>query len=334
MRCSLEEKRQLIEEDHPQISIAKQCELLGLARSSFYYPAQGESEENLQLKNAIDSQYTKTPFYGSRRMTVCLRKQGYKVNRKRIARLMREMGLQAVYPKRNLSKRHEGHKIYPYLLKGLNIERPDFVWASDITYIRMKRGFVYLVAVMDWYSRFVISWRISISMEVDFCIEALSEALSISQPEIFNSDQGAQYTSGKFTGILAQEGIQISMDGKGRCFDNIFVESLWRSVKWEEVYLKDYENVRECAGELKRYFDFYNYERPHQSLGYKTPYEVYQSDEGRTRILSCKLHQQKVRPTASPPVTPFAGFRCVTQEYINPSPPNKGGGEKGIYFDG
>ncbi len=216
---------------------------------------------------------------------------------------------------------------------GYNIKGPDFVWASDITYIRMRRGFVYLVAVMDWYSRFVLSWRVSISMEVDFCIEALLEALSLSQPEIFNSDQGSQYTSGKFTGILVQKGIQISMDGKGRCFDNIFVERLWRSVKWEEIYLKDYENVRECERELKRYFDFYNYERPHQSLGYKTPYEVYQCDEGRTRILSCKLHQQKVRPPASPPVTPFAGFRCAAQEYINPFPPNKGGGEQGFYFD-
>lgn len=223
----------------------------------------------------IDKQYTRRPFYGIRRMTTWLKQQGYQVNHKRVARLMRQMGIVAVYPKPKLSKRDSDAQVYPYLLRNLSIDRADQVWSTDITYIRMKRGFIYLTAVMDWYSRYVLSWRISISLEVDFCIEALELALMRGRPEIFNSDQGTQYTSPKFTGILRSKDIRISMDGRGRAFDNIFVERLWRSVKYEEVYLKDYATVREAVHELDDYFEFYNEERPHQSLCDRTPGEIY-----------------------------------------------------------
>jgi putative transposase len=223
----------------------------------------------------IDEQYTKIPVYGIRRMTIWLKTQGHCVNPKRVGRLMRLMGLEAIYPKPKLSLKDALHKIYPYLLKGLKIIRPDQVWSTDITYIRMQRGFVYLVAMMDWYSRYVISWKISITMEADFCIEALEQALRISKLDIFNSDQGSQFTCTDFTKVLLQAGISISMDSKGRVFDNIFIERLWRTVKYEEIYLHEYANVRELQEKLKSYFRFYNEERPHQAMGYKTPQEVY-----------------------------------------------------------
>jgi putative transposase len=267
--------RPLVERGHPEISVRRQCELLGLHRSGLYYEPAGESEENLLLMRLLDEQYTRAPFYGSRRMTAWLATQGYEVNRKRVTRLMEVMGLEAVYPKPKLSQPGEGHRIYPYLLRGTTVERINQVWSADITYIRMAQGFLYLVAVMDWFSRFVLSWSLSVTMEAEFCIEALQRALRRGRPDIFNSDQGAQFTGQRFTGELAERQIAISMDGRGRCLDNIFVERLWRSLKYEEVYLKDYASVAEARAGIAGYFQFYNQERLHQSLGYRTPAALY-----------------------------------------------------------
>lgn len=237
----------------------------------------------------IDEQYTRTPFYGVPRMTAWLIRQGYQVNPKRIRRLMRLMGLKAVYPKRCLSKSVKEHKKYPYLLKGLVIDRPDQVWCTDITYIRLVQGFLYLVAIMDWFSRYILSWEVSISLEVEFCLRALNKALSVSRADIFNSDQGPQFTSLEFTGMLKDVGIKISMDGRGRVFDNIFVERLWRTVKYEEVYLHSYRTVREAKINLTRYFHFYNGERLHQSLGYLTPHEVYFKERLEPKPMQAQL---------------------------------------------
>ncbi|MCG3768682.1 MAG: hypothetical protein JW394_0800 [Nitrospira sp.] len=258
-----------------EISIRRQCELLGVNRAGLYYQPLSESEENLRLMRLLDEQYTRTPFYGSRRMVAWLETQGIEVNRKRVSRLMELMGIEAVYPKPRLSQPGEGHKIYPYLLRDVGVERVNQVWSTDITYIRMAQGFVYLVAVMDWFSRYVLSWRLSLTMELDFCVEALRCALRRGRPEIFNSDQGSQFTSEKFTGELAARQISISMDGRGRCMDNIFIERLWRSLKYEEVYLKDYESVPDARAGIERYFRFYNQERLHQSLQYRTPAAIY-----------------------------------------------------------
>lgn len=230
---------------------------------------------NLQLMRAIDEIYTRLPFYGSPRISATLRQMGYAINHKRVERLMGLMGLQAVQPKRNLSRPTEGGKRYPYLLRDLAICEPEQVWASDITYIRLRSGFVYLVAVMDWFSRYVLSWRLSTSMEYHFCLEALQEALQKGKPDIFNTDQGPQFTCEAFTGTLEAEGIRISMDGRGRAMDNIMIERLWRSVKYEEVYLKDYESVADARSGLRQYFRFYNGERLHQSLGYRTPQAIH-----------------------------------------------------------
>lgn len=267
-----------MERGHPEISLRRQCELLGVNRSGLYYEPVGESEENLGLMRLLDEQYTRTPFYGSRKMTEWLATVGHAVNRKRVSRLMELLGVEAVYPKPTLSQPGEGHRIYPYLLRGTKVERVDQVWSTDITYIRMAQGFVYLVAVMDWFSRFVLSWSLSWTMEVEFCVEALKCALRRGRPEIFNSDQGSQFTSEKFTEELAGRQIAISMDGRGRCMDNIFVERLWRSLKYEEVYLKDYGSVTEARTSIARYFQFYNHERLHQSLNYRTPSSVYRGD--------------------------------------------------------
>ena len=264
-----------IEAAHPQISVSRQCELLGLARSSFYYEPQRNDSYNELLMRLIDEQYTQAPFYGVRRMTAWLRNTGHPVNHKRVARLMDLMGLEAIYPKPKTSKGHPQHKKYPYLLEGLEIVHPNQVWATDITYVRMKRGFIYLTAIMDWFSRYVLSWEISITLETEFCLVALDRALEIAKPEIFNSDQGSQFTSDGFTNCLKDHGIRISMDGRGRFLDNIFVERLWRSVKYEEVYLNDYHEVHEAKDRLGQYFQFYNSKRLHQSLGYHTPAEVY-----------------------------------------------------------
>jgi putative transposase len=265
----------MIEVDHPAISVRRQCALLGLPRASLYYQPHGESAETLHLMRLLDAQYTATPFYGIRRMTAWLRAQGYPVNHKRVARLMQQMGIEAIYTKPKLSQAAAEHTIYPYLLRGVQVERVNQVWSTDITYVRLHQGFVYLVAVMDWFSRYVLSWALSVTMDVHFCVEALENALQGGQPEIFNTDQGAQFTSRAFTERLKQDGVQISMDGRGRALDNVFVERLWRSVKYEEVYLKDYTTVREARLGLGQYFTFYNHERLHQALGYQTPAAVY-----------------------------------------------------------
>jgi putative transposase len=264
-----------VERGHPEISVRRQCDLLGVNRAGLYYQPAGESEENLMLMRLIDEQYTRRPIYGSRRLVAWLRGQGHGVNRKRVARLMEGMGIQAIYPKPRLSQPGEGHKIYPYLLEGVEVTRVNQVWSTDITYIRMDGGFVYLVAVMDWFSRFVLSWALSVTMEVGFCMEALQRAFRRGRPEIFNSDQGSQFTSDQFTGALQARGIAVSMDGRGRCFDNIFIERLWRSLKYEEVYLRDYTLVPEARAGIGNWFQFYNHERLHQSLGYRTPAGLY-----------------------------------------------------------
>jgi len=268
----------MVEPEHPGISIQRQCELLDLARSSFYYAPARESQENLLLMRLIDEQYTRRPFYGIPRMTAWLKQQGRDVNHKRVERLMRLMGIQAIYPKPQLSKSNPRHRVYPYLLRGVKITRVNQVWSTDITYVRMRQGFLYLVAILDWFSRYVVSWQLSNSLETSFCLAALDEALAKGQPEVFNSDQGSQFTSREFTGRLAEAGIQISMDGRGRAFDNIFIERLWRSVKYEEIFLKDYEVVTDAEQGLASYFDFYNDERLHQSLQYQTPASIYGGD--------------------------------------------------------
>ena len=272
---SVEQKRALIEPAHLQLSIRRQCALLGFARSTLYDQPLGERAENLQLMRLLDEQYTATPFYGVRRMTAWLRGQGYAVNRKRVARLLHRMGLEALYPKPRLSQPAAGHTIYPYLLRGVTVERVNQVWSADITYIRLQAGFVYLVAVMDWFSRYVLSWALSITLDLSFCVEALEQALGQGCPEIFNTDQGGQFTSQAFTARLKQGGIRISMDGRGRALDNVFVERLWRTVKQEEVYLHDYQSVQDARQGLVRYFVFYNEERLHQALGYRPPAAVY-----------------------------------------------------------
>ncbi len=269
-------RRSWIERSHSVLSISSQCALAGVNRSSWYYhPTRVESEQNLALMRLLDEQYTRTPFYGVRKMTKWLRDQGWHINPKRVRRLMRWMGLETIYPKPRLSKPAPGHRIYPYLLRGLAICRPDQVWATDITYIRLVGGFIYLVAIMDWFSRYVVSWEVSVSQDTSFCVSALDWALARDQPEIFNSDQGGQFTSEAFTNRLKDKGIHISMDGRGRVMDNIFVERLWRTVKYEEVYLKDYRTVEEAVSNLRRYFDFYNQQRFHQALDYRTPEAVY-----------------------------------------------------------
>ena len=257
--------------------MSRQCELLGLPRSSYYYRAAPRDERDVRQLRMIDEEYTRHPFYGSRRLRDYLCDQGEPVCRDRVRHLMRQLGLQAVYPRKRLSLENKEHRKYPYLLRGVTIERPNHVWCSDITYIRLKGGFVYLTAVMDWGSRLVLSWELSITLETEFCLSALNRALSGSRPEIFNTDQGSQYTSAEFTGRLQEAGVRISMDGRGRAFDNIMIERLWRSVKYEEVYLKDYASVGECRRNLRSYFEFYNHERRHQGLGRRTPWEVYQS---------------------------------------------------------
>lgn len=267
----------IIDREHPGLSLVRQCALLGLSRSSLYYRPRGLNESDLELMALIDRQYLETPFYGSRRMAAWLRGQGRPVSRKRVRRLMRLMGIIAIYRPPNTSKPGRGHKVYPYLLRGVEVNRVNQVWSADITYIPIAHGFMYLVAIMDWYSRYVLAWRLSNTMDSDFCVDALEEALSKGRPEIFNTDQGSQFTSETFTGILLQHGIQISMDGKGRCRDNVFVERLWRSLKYEEVYLKGYQRVPEARASISAYFRFYNAERPHQALRYQTPQEVFES---------------------------------------------------------
>jgi putative transposase len=276
---SVAKKKACIEESHPALSVSRQCELIALPRSSYYrtdsHPYK-ESNASLQLMELIEEEYTRHPFYGTRKMRDYLRRKGFKVNRKRVQRLMRIMGIQSVAPKPYTSIPRKEHKVYPYLLGGIDINRPDQVWCSDITYLRLPGGFVYLTAVMDWHSRYVLSWELSVTMDDDFCVSALNSAIrKHGTPEIFNTDQGSQYTGEAFTNVLKDNDIRISMDGKGRFMDNIFIERLWRSLKYEEIYLKEYSTVKELFQELKTYFEFYNFERPHQSLETRTPAEVY-----------------------------------------------------------
>ncbi len=266
----------MVEPGNEKISVLRQCQLLGLNRTGLYYRSRTESVEDGELMRLIDKQYTLTPFYGYRRMTHHLQSLGFRVNHKRVQRLMRTLGLEAIYPKPNLSKPGKDHLTYPYLLKGVAVEYSDEVWATDITYIRLGGGFVCLLVIMDWHSRFVIEIEVSNSLESSPFVEALKRSLLKGRPEIFNSDQGSQFTSVEWLKVLQAHNVQISMDGRGRCFDNIFVERLWRSVKQEEVYLKEYADVWEAEESLRRYFEFYNYHRPHQSLGYRTPFEAYQ----------------------------------------------------------
>lgn len=262
---------------NPEISIVRQCELLEVNRSSFYYQPKPISQEEIHLMNLIDEIYTERPFYGARKITAQLKREGLEYNHKRIERLMRIMGIQAIYPRKkwNTSKNNPQHLSYPYLLNGVNINYPNQVWGTDITYIRAQRIWFYLVAILDWYSRYVISWKLSRSLSVESCKAALEQALKSAMPVIHNSDQGSQFTAQDYISILKSNEIQISMDGRGRCFDNIFTERLWRTVKYEEVYLKDYEGFYEAEESLDEYFLFYNNERPHQALDYQTPAEIY-----------------------------------------------------------
>ena len=273
---NLEAKRGAIDPWLPEIPVYRQCELLGLNRSSYYYQPCRDTSYNEYLMRLIDEQYTRTPFYGIPKMTQWLREQkGERVNHKRIERLMRQMGLMALSPGPHTSRKREKHRVYPYLLNGLEIVRPDQVWATDITYIRMQRGFLYLVAIMDLFSRYVLSWCLSNTLDTRFCLEALEKALGMSVPEILNADQGVQFTSEAFTNRLKDAGIAISMAGRGRCFDNILVERLWRTLKYEDIFLNDYTGGRETEQGIARYFYFYHRERPHQSLGGKTPEQLY-----------------------------------------------------------
>jgi putative transposase len=267
--------RPLIEAGHPQLSVRRQCELLGLSRSALYYEAAAETAENLRLMGLIDREYTAHPFLGSRRLTRWLIGQGEAVNRKRVQRLLRVMGLEAIYPKPKLSAAGRGHRLYPYLLRNVSIERPDQVWSTDITYVPLVGGFMYLAAVIDWFSRYVITWRLSNTLDGSFCLEMLEEALRRGRPEVFNTDQGVQFTAQAWTGRLEKAGVAVSMDGKGRCLDNVFVERLWRSVKYEDIYLWRYEAVPQLRQGLGRYFPYYNEERLHQALEYRTPASVY-----------------------------------------------------------
>jgi len=263
--------------------VARQCELIGLSRSSYYYPPAAATPENLALMRLIDREYVRHPFLGSRRLTTYLCGLGHGVNRKRVRRLMAVMGLEAVYPKPRLSKPNPGHRVYPYLLRGVTVERPDQVWSTDITYVPMPAGFMYLTAVIDWFSRYVLSWRLSNSLDADFCVAALEAALRRGRPEVFNTDQGSQYTAAAFVARVEAAGAKMSMDGRGRWLDNVFVERLWRTVKYEHVYVWRAETVAELEAGLREYFAYYNRERPHQSLDDRTPAEVYAEKAKPTR---------------------------------------------------
>ena len=278
MSLDVASRRVIVEPDHAMLSISQQCELLGLSRAAYYYQSVGVNELDLSRMRIMDEVFTKRPFYGSRRLRDELNARGDTLGRDHVRRLMRIMGLEAVYPKPRLSLQNKAHKVYPYRLRGLDIVRPDQVWCSDITYIPLRHGFAYLVAVMDWFSRYVLAWELSLSLESGFCVSALQAALAISQPEIFNTDQGSQFTGEAFTGELLERDILLSMDGRGRAFDNIMIERLWRTVKYEDVYLRDYADYFSAREHLANYFLFYNDERRHSSLGKRTPAAVYWAD--------------------------------------------------------
>ena len=288
------ERRVMIDRGHRELSVVRQCELLDISRSSVYYSPVQASEYELELMGLIDKQYLLTPFYGSRKMAAWLRGQGHQVNRKRVQRLMRRMGMEAIYRRPKTSTPDSESKVYPYLLRGLQIDRANQVWAADITYIPMARGFVYLVCVMDWHSRYVLSWRLSNTLEADFCVDALEEALRGDVPGIFNTDQGSQFTSEAFTSVLLAHGVRISMDSVGGYMDNVFVERLWRSVKYEEVYLKAYESVAEARAGIGAYLTFYNTERPHQALDYRTPAQVFEEARSQVHQLEVSVTPERV----------------------------------------
>lgn len=278
-------KRMMIDINDPQMSVRRQCDLLDLNRSTFYWQPASETPLNLELMRLIDREYTKAPSYGYRSMTDRLRiGYGYKVNKKRIGRLMRKMGLKSVAPSPNTSKKGKNHPVYPYLLRGVTVQRIDQVWSTDITYVPMHNGFMYLAAIMDWFSRYVLGWTLSNTMESYFCVKLLETTLEKGHPEIFNSDQGSQFTSKAFTSVLLEADVKISMDGRGRCFDNIFIERLWRTVKYENIYLYDYQTVQDLNAGLADYFTHYNTERPHSSLAGHTPKSVYDDPDIRAKI--------------------------------------------------
>ena len=272
------ERRALVE-PASELPIVTQAELLGVSRSSLYYQPVKPSLEEVAIKHRIDELYTEYPFYGSRRIAAAMRREGTLINRKAVQRHMREMGIAAIYPGPNTSKRRLEHQVYPYLLRGLTISCPDHVWGVDITYVRMQATWMYLVAVLDWYSRYVVAWELDQTLGLGFVLEAMGRALSEARPAICNSDQGSHFTSPQFVRLLEDANVRVSMDGRGRALDNVFVERLWRSVKYEEVYIRGYENPRGARQSLGRYLEYYNHERPHQALGYRTPYEVYQDKE-------------------------------------------------------
>jgi putative transposase len=285
----------LIDTDHKVLSITRQCALLGLSRSSCYYQRVEESAEDLKLMRLMDELHLRFPFYGSRRLTWSLQQKGYAVGRKRVQRLMRRMGMEAIYPRPRTSQPHPDHRIYPYLLRDVAISGADHVWSADITYVPMRYGFMYLVAILDWHSRYVLSWRLSNTLDSDFCVAALRAALRRGRPAIFNTDQGAQFTSQAFTGVLQERGIAISMDGRRRALDNVFIERLWWSVKYENIYLRGYETVAELQAGLTHYFDYYCHHRPHQSLDNSTPWAMYSADRRQKTTKSSAL---KNRPSA------------------------------------
>jgi putative transposase len=269
-------RRQMIEPEHPKLSVVRQCDLVSISRSGFYYQPTGETPPNLTLMRLIDVQFLETPWYGSRQMARHLRREGYTVGRKRVRRLMAKMGLEPIYQRPRTTVPHPGHQVYPYLLREMVIDRPNQVWCADITYIPMRRGFLYLVAVMDWSTRKVLSWRVSNTMDVEFCIEALEEALArFRRPDIFNTDQGSQFTSPRFTGVQREAGVRISMDGRGRWMDNVFIERLWRSLKYECIYLHAFETGSELRAGLTSWIGYYNAQRPHSTLAGRTPDEAY-----------------------------------------------------------
>jgi len=275
---SVERRRELVERDHQELSVSRQCGLLGISRGSVYYQPKGESAENLALMRQLDEQYLKTPWYGSRQMTRVLRRQGYRVGRRRVRRLMQLMGLRSLAPGPNTSRKHPAHPVYPYLLRDRVIDAPDQAWCADVTYVPLAHGFAYLVAIMDWHTRHVLSWRLSTTQDTYFCLEALEEALErYGKPAIFNTDQGSQFTSQDWTDRLKQADIEISMDGKGRWVDNVFIERLWRSLKHECIYLNAFDSVREAQAGIDYWIDYYNQLRPHSSLGDLTPAEAYHS---------------------------------------------------------
>jgi putative transposase len=295
------ERLALVDHDDPALAVVAQCRLLKVARSTLYYRPLPVSADDLAVMRRMDELYLAYPFYGSRRMVAVLRREGWAVNRKRVRRLMRLMGLWAIYQKPNTSRQHPEHTVYPYLLRGLTIDQPNQVWCADITYIPMAKGFVYLVAVMDWFSRRVLAWRVSITMDTEFCVEALRDAMERhGQPEIFNTDQGSQFTSADFVGELAGRKVRVSMDGRGRYLDNIFIERLWRSLKYEEVFIKAYGAVIEARRGIGKWFEFYNDERPHQALDYRTPREMFESEAcEHVDNASASLRDASALPTCS-----------------------------------